>query len=223
MCLVTWTPGRRDTHPSFFLQARIVIVTQQFNNSQHLDTSENIINENMESDHDFPTASSEDHVRPPQPTDSSESEEVSESEKGSDYEESPEPEGCLICGGLDISWDSDILETNKFIASADSGACSTCEMLEHGLSLVTDLQLVTKIRFDFLGYESVMVHTWRGEDEICSYEFFLSSSSGNVLTRGRLGFTPTKQYNNSCEQTINRECKGQCLVRDCTRFTPLAR
>ncbi|CAE7208472.1 hypothetical protein P3342_011048 [Pyrenophora teres f. teres] len=80
---------------------------------------------------------------------------------------------CLICGDLNSGWDSEFVQTDDFVASAN-GKCSACEMLLRGLSLVTDIQLVTKLRFD---YDAALhILCWDDSDSVTSYEFYISSS-----------------------------------------------
>lgn len=80
---------------------------------------------------------------------------------------------CLICGDLNSGWDSEFVQIDDFVASAN-GRCSTCKMLLRGLSLVTDIQLVTKLRFDYDA--ALQILCWDNSDSIASYEFYISSS-----------------------------------------------
>jgi hypothetical protein len=91
---------------------------------------------------------------------------------------------CRICGDLNSGWDSEFVQVDDFVASAN-GRCSACEMLLRGLLLVTDIQLVTKLRFDYDA--ALQVHCWDNSDSIASYEFYISSSG--MALRGST--TPT--------------------------------
>jgi hypothetical protein len=104
-------------------------------------------------------------------TDMDESTEDTDSENFSECSE-PFTE-CLICGDLNSGWDSEFVQTDDFVASAN-GKCSVCEMLLKGLSLVTDIQLVTKLRFDYDA--ALQILYWDNSDFIASYEFYISSS-----------------------------------------------
>ncbi|KAM7195331.1 heterokaryon incompatibility protein [Naviculisporaceae sp. PSN 640] len=124
----------------------------------------------MENDGGFPVVSSENLEQQPQLTECSEPEEVSQSKRRSDY-------SCRICLGLVRC------KMGKFIASADSGKCPTCEMLRHGLSLVLDLHRtrIKKWKIEFWFRETVSVRTYdKAGRKRKTFEFYLSSSSVEI-------------------------------------------